>query len=413
MEDKPGVTRILDLSSTDPKLLKELEKFRRPMAVLFTDIAGSTAYFERFGDTYGLAMVHKFNFIVHEVVDEGSGRVIKNMGDGLLATFDDADKSVQAAIAIQQRLKAANAASDEEHRFSVRVGVHYGMGIVRSNNDVYGSVVNVASRLQSLALAGQIVVSGALQQQISSGRYELASLGAVFLKGKSEEQDLFEVRWSAPATDETAVRQTRPFRLHHLDSFGKVDAEYPSRSEGLSIGRSNADIRFPNSSMEPSHARLLVEKGNPVIEDSSSKEGVFLQIVAAHQLRNDDVIRIGAVFLRFVDQYPTPSGPLTGPPAPQAMLSLLDSDGSETGERYPLGEREVRFGRVLGDYVFSDDKFMSRSHLRLFRQEGHFFMEDLGSTNGTFLKVRGRAIVSPGALIYFGGETFRLVEAGT
>lgn len=413
MEDKPGVTRILDLSSTDPRLLKELEKFRRPMAVLFTDIAGSTAYFEKFGDMYGLAMVHKFNSIVREVVDEGSGRVIKNMGDGILATFDDADKSIRAAIAIQQRLKAANAATDEDHQFSVRVGVHYGMGIVRSDNDVYGSVVNVASRLQGLALGGQIVISGALQQQISAGPYELAPLGSVLLKGKSEEQDLFEVRWNTPANAEIDVKQTEAFRLQHLDSFGKVDAEYPSRCGGLSIGKSNADLKFPNSSMESSHARLLVEEGNPVIEDSSSKDGVFLQIMAVHQLRNDDVIRMGAVLLRFVDQQSSTRTDVAGLSGPQAMLALLNSDGSETGERYPLGEREVRFGRVLGDHVFSDDRFMSRTHLRVFRQEGLCFMEDLGSTNGTFLKVRGRAIVPPRALIYLGGETFRLVEAGT
>ena len=56
---------------------------------------------------------------------------------------------------------------------------------------------------------------------------------------------------------------------------------------------------------------------------------------------------------------------------------------------------------------------MSRTHLRVFRQEGHCFIEDLGSTNGTFLKVRGRAIIPPGARLYLGGETFRLVEAGS
>ncbi len=413
MQDKPGVTRILDLSREDPRLLHELEKFRRPVVVLFTDIAGSAAYFEKFGDVHGLAMVHKFTSIVREAVAEGSGRVIKNMGDGVLATFDDAHKSIRAAIAIQQRLQAANAASNEDHQFFVRVGVHYGMGIVRSDNDVYGSVVNIASRLQGLALAGQIVISSALQQQIPSGRYELAPLGPALLKGTSEEQDLFEVRWNAPATVETGVKQDEPFRLQHLNSFGKVDAEYPSRSGGLSIGRSDGDLKFTNPSMESPHARLLVENGNPVIEDSSRKNGVFLQILAVHQLRNYDVIRMGAVFLRFVEQHSGTRGDLAGLSAPQAILALLNSEGSETGKRYPLGEREVRFGRVHADHVFSDDRFMSKTHLRVFRQEGFCFIQDLGSTNGTFLKIRGRAIVPPGALLYLGGETFRLVEAGT
>jgi len=142
-QDSHAVTRILDLSRLDPERLRELERFRRPIAVLFADIVGSTAYFEKFGDISGLAMVHNFKHLVGKAVEEHSGRVIKNIGDGIMATFEETEPGVRASIEIQRRLQQANASIDDGHRFAVRIGLHYGSAIVRSDSDVFGDVVNV------------------------------------------------------------------------------------------------------------------------------------------------------------------------------------------------------------------------------------------------------------------------------
>src|SRR5215471_13185049 len=108
-----AVTRILELSRQDPAHLKDLEKFRRSVAVLFTDIQGSTAYYEKFGDLSGLAMVHQCNSLMERVVSKHSGHVVKSIGDAIMATFDNCEACVRTAVEMQQQLKGLNASKKE------------------------------------------------------------------------------------------------------------------------------------------------------------------------------------------------------------------------------------------------------------------------------------------------------------
>ena len=97
--------------------------------------------------------------------------------------------------------------------------------------------------------------------------------------------------------------------------------------------------------------------------------------------------------------------------AESAALAQLDGEGFQSGELYPLGEKEVRFGRITGDFIFPDDGLMSRTHARLFRRGNDYLVEDLASRNGTFVKVRGRARIPLQARVWLGGEYFCFVQA--
>src|SRR5882762_6731973 len=125
---------------------------------MFTDIKGSTEYFEHFGDIAGLAMVHECNGLLRSTIEHHQGRVIKTIGDAVMAAFDDCNESIRSAIAMQCRLREKNANKKKEDEMQVRIGLHYGTGIVKSD-DVFGDVVNVASRVESIAQAGQIIIS--------------------------------------------------------------------------------------------------------------------------------------------------------------------------------------------------------------------------------------------------------------
>jgi adenylate cyclase len=402
MQDNPQVTRILELSRDDPGRLRELEQFRRPITVLFADIAGSTAYFEKFGDIPGLAMVHKFNHLVRNAVEEFAGRVIKNIGDGIMATFEDTGQSVQASIETQRRLKQVNASNELEHRFAVRIGLHHGIGIVRSDSDVFGDVVNVASRIQSLAQPGPILVSDTVREKIADGSFQFRALGFFQLKGKSEERDLFEVLWEPeiPANGTAGMGEHRlAFGLCRLGANRVAGAEQLPISDGQTIGQHNADLSFPDTAMDSPHARLLIVDGQPVIEDLSAKAGVFVQSIGAQILEHDDTIMMGSRFFQFFRKAET------------AALVQVDREGSQSGEPYPLGEKEVRFGRITGDFIFPDDGLMSRTHARLFRRGNDYLVEDLASRNGTFVKVRGRARIPLQARVWLGGAYFCFVQA--
>src|SRR5512142_282471 len=145
-----SVTRLLDLSRHNPDFLVELEKFRKNVVVMFTDIKGSTAYFEKYGDLAGMRMVHECNSMLQGIVESHGGRLVKTIGDAIMAVFEDCTAAVRSAIEMQRKLAESNAAKPEGERVLVRIGLHWGTGIVKSN-DVFGDVVNVASRVESVA----------------------------------------------------------------------------------------------------------------------------------------------------------------------------------------------------------------------------------------------------------------------
>ncbi len=393
--ENPAVTRILDLSVLDPARLRELEQFRRPITVLFADIAGSTAYFERFGDIAGLAMVYKFNHLAREAVEEFGGRVIKSIGDGIMATFEDTGGCLQTAIEIQLRLSHLNALNEDEHRITVRIGLHHGMGIVRSDNDVFGDVVNVASRIQSLAQGGQILVSNAVQERIANQLFRLRTLGFHQLKGRAEELDIFEAQWipEAPHGTVNADPRVHAFQLCHLHADSIAVADSVAVGNGMTIGKSNADLTYPEADMDSPHARLLIADGQPIIEDLGSSAGVFVQLMGVHILVDGDTIGMGRRLFQFSLKGGAPV--------------LLPQEG---GPPYPLNEQGMQFGRTAGDHIFPDDGYMSRTHARVYRRGENYLVEDLGSRNGTFVKVRDKARIPLHARIWIGSEYFSVVE---
>ena len=86
--NKPGtrITKLLELAQSDPALLQQLERFRRTLVVMFSDIQGSTAYFEKHGDAAGLFMVHRCNDIIRRQVEKHGGTVVKTIGDAVMAS---------------------------------------------------------------------------------------------------------------------------------------------------------------------------------------------------------------------------------------------------------------------------------------------------------------------------------------
>src|SRR5688572_2292092 len=161
MESKDSVTQIIALAKGAPELLAELERFRRNVVVMFTDIKGSTSYFEKYGDVAGLFMVEQCNNTLRHIVERHGGRVIKTIGDAIMATFESCQESVVASVEMQKALIEFNRPKPEEDHVSVRIGLNYGQGIVRSS-DVFGDVVNVASRVESVAQPEQIIISDSL-----------------------------------------------------------------------------------------------------------------------------------------------------------------------------------------------------------------------------------------------------------
>src|SRR3954466_717445 len=99
-----SVTQIIQSSRGNAELLAELEKFRRTITVMFTDIKGSTAYFEKYGDVAGMMMVHQCNDALQKIVERHGGHVVKTIGDAIRATLGARGEGGQPWVEMQQQL---------------------------------------------------------------------------------------------------------------------------------------------------------------------------------------------------------------------------------------------------------------------------------------------------------------------
>lgn len=135
------------------------------IAVLFTDIVGSTDYFKVHGDKLGREMLRSHHNIASSIVSEYGGKVVKLIGDSIMACFASPIEAFKAAIKMQKKFKADSMDGNIVRNMNVRVGIHYGSVIVEQE-DIYGDVVNVASKLTNLAKGGQIFISGDIHSAV-------------------------------------------------------------------------------------------------------------------------------------------------------------------------------------------------------------------------------------------------------
>lgn len=429
MESKDSVTQIIALAKGAPELLQELERFRRNIAVMFTDIKGSTSYFEKYGDGAGMFMVEQCNNTLRQIVERHGGRVIKTIGDAIMATFESCPESLVAAVEMQQALIEFNRPKPEEDHVSIRIGLNYGQGIVRST-DVFGDVVNVASRVESVAQPDQIIISDSLYREVSGTcPYPLRHAGRFAFKGKTSTHDVFEVVWNPNAVHETARAHTivaqsgkaalviPTFRLRHIKADGSEGSEQDVSDKAIIVGRAG-DVSFPGDPlMEPQHARFSIERGYLFVEDIGAETGtgVFVRIAVPWPLQDGDVVMLGRQLLHFrANAAAVAAAAATGTTIVD-MTHILDKPVAELvplagSARYPIVGDEVSFGRNKGTYVLPSDGYMSGQHARVYHRGEDFFLEDLGSRNGTFVKIRKKTPVPPDTMVRVGGQLFKVLE---
>jgi serine/threonine protein kinase/class 3 adenylate cyclase len=173
----------------------ELRRRQTEVAILFTDVVGSTAYYDRFGNTAGLQLMQRHDEVTTAALARFNGRWIKSTGDGALAEFGNPLESVQAAIAMQRQLLEINQKRPEAERFQLRVGVNYGE-VIRKHDDVWGNAVNLAARICAKCEPAQILISSSVHDRLNGSDIRVVSLGEVELKGRQNPEELLEVVWT-------------------------------------------------------------------------------------------------------------------------------------------------------------------------------------------------------------------------
>lgn len=130
------------------------------VAIMFSDIEGSTALNERIGDRAFVRMIGKHDKSVRRFVDKHDGYVVKSQGDGFMLAFAQPEQAVRCGVDIQQSLHKRH------NGIRVRIGIHAGKSVLRGD-DLFGRNVAMAARVAGQADGGEILISRTVYEAIS------------------------------------------------------------------------------------------------------------------------------------------------------------------------------------------------------------------------------------------------------
>jgi adenylate cyclase len=173
LDDAAELARLLDARNEHPESLAEIDaeiwqRFGRTCAVLVLDMCGFSRLTMRYGITHFLAMIRRLGIIVRPVIDAAGGRVVKAEADNVFATFDDVPPALAAARAIQRQLDTANTFLPEDWDLHAGIGIGYGPMLLIDGHDLFGSEMNLASKLgEDVAGRGEILLSAGAHERVA------------------------------------------------------------------------------------------------------------------------------------------------------------------------------------------------------------------------------------------------------
>ncbi len=132
------------------------------VTTLFTDITGSTQMYEKLGDAMAYNIVRDHFDILFRQIEQHGGIVIKTIGDAVMASFTQNDAALRSVFMALQEFKSYNQTQPLESKVYIKVGMHRGTAILVNLNDkldYFGSTINKAARIQSIASSDEICVS--------------------------------------------------------------------------------------------------------------------------------------------------------------------------------------------------------------------------------------------------------------
>lgn len=203
--------------------------------------------------------------------------------------------------------------------------------------------------------------------------------------------------------------------LTALRADGTEAGSYTLPANPTTVGRDAGAIFGGDSYLSPRHATFSIKGGRLFVKDESSLNGVYrrLRRDTPVQLEIGDVFRIGQEIVRLESLAPAPATPdgveRLGSPSKGYIARLAMIIGRDaTGNAFPVPDTGLHLGRERGDILFPEDGYVSGLHCQISLQGGRLFLTDLGSSNGTFLRVLGETEITGGDTLLMGQQLFRV-----
>lgn len=250
--------------------------------VVFTDLIGSTSAFESLGNVQATQAVTRVTAGLARLVAQKGGRVVKMLGDGVLALFNDPPSAIAAVIEMQRMHHGNMALIPAEHRMPIRIGVANG-NVEIVAGDCYGDAVNVASRLSDMSGPDQIWAnSAALEGSAETEHSRFRILGPISIRGRAEPCTVYQVEWQEDVSSDFLTIQGE------IDSkFGRIGSDalgvqleltwlgsqkrFKSFELPIQIGRVHqSDFAVNDPRVSRTHAKVEWRNGSVVLVDVST-----------------------------------------------------------------------------------------------------------------------------------------------
>jgi adenylate cyclase len=344
---------------------------RRLVAILAADIEGYSRHMER-DETAALATLSRLRVVADELIASHNGRITGTAGDSILAEFASVVDALDCATKIQQGVTAAGEGFAPECRMQFRIGVNVGDVMVK-DGDIFGDGVNIAARLETLALPGGICVSRGVRDHVRKmGRFAFEDLGEQSVKNIAQPIRAFRLHAADGAAAEPVVADPptglaatpapplgtpAPFELPFWEAIkeSKDPAEFAAYLEKYPNGvfATLADAR---------RSTLLVERSDPVAAPAPDPDQATFELAFWESMKESSE---ASEFAAYLEQYPQGSFAGLAEARRQALIEPKAEPAAEAEEADPV---ELTFWETVKD---SDNPAMYAAYLEKY-PEGSF-----------------------------------------
>lgn len=312
-----SMTEIIRLQNV---LQQELiRRFERRVALVFSDIVGSTPYFARFGDAAGRQLQQLHVDLLKAILPQSQGRIVDSVGDGAFLAFPAADLAIDALVEFQKRISRENLTRARDHQFQIRIGIHWGP-VLTDGVEVSGDAVNICARVAASSAPGEMRLTRETYQELApKHRLNCRLIGRTELKGVAREVELLAFDWLDRSVFPTHIRieetgEELDLPQQDIISFGRLSEHQDLRANDVVLTLSD-----PARSLKISRWHFELRRCfdgfhlRPVSDRVTEVDGTVISKGQETAIRPGSKVRIGRVLsLTFIS--PTEEGAAKTPP---------------------------------------------------------------------------------------------------
>jgi len=272
-------------------------------AIMFADVSGSSSLYKRYGNVAAKAHIDRALHLMRDLTESHGGRVVKTIGDEVMARFDQPEDACRAACAIQHQCHRSNQADIDGEDVAIRIGMDFGHTLL-DGDDVFGDTVNDAAYVAQIARPNQIVVTQALVDALPAVlRASCEEFDRVNIKGETSKSLIFRLLWESPSEDQSATTVMAVHNITQQISTRQLQLDYHDQLFAITsddvpfiIGRDHrkAHLHVDSSLASRDHCHIVLRRGKFVLADHSTN-GTYVKVPKQPEiyLRREELPLVG------------------------------------------------------------------------------------------------------------------------